>query len=251
MRILRLIVLLLAFFFVAFPTVFAQKNYNTYARRNRPSSAPWTFAVNGGVYFPEVYGVGHKIYGSKDYNPAFGISIGKQVISNIGIRTDLATGKLSGNNFGTPPALTDQTPSFYRNFTTDVKLSASANIVLSFPLFRTGAYKSRPFTVQGWGGAGVINFESQFVQNPSTTIYYGTVTDVYTCFGGALKYRVGKRVDLGANYVVHMYNGYNLDAVQVKGPNKDRFSFAYISLNLLLGEMEDWRYGRSKSCYTF
>lgn len=232
-------------------TVFAQKNYNTYAKRSGPSAAPWNISVNGGVFFPELLGKENAIYGSKDYNPAFGISIGRQLFSNIGLRADLSSGKLSANNFDTPPATSDQIPAFYRDYTTDVRMSASLNLVLSIPILRIGQYRNRPITFNAWGGAGVINFETQFNVNPDRNVYYGEVTDVYTTAGAALKYRVGKRVDLGANYSANFFNGYNLDAVQVTGPNKDTYSFAYISLNILIGEMADWRYGRSRSCYSF
>src|SRR5688572_13022726 len=102
----------------------AQKSYHQFLKRKQVTiTPPWTFTFNTGVFFVEMPGSDHTIYKQKDYNPAYGFSIGRRLVRNISLRGDLAKGKLSANNFKSTPALTDQVYSYYRDFTTDINYS--------------------------------------------------------------------------------------------------------------------------------
>jgi hypothetical protein len=236
-------------YFICTPAT-AQISYSNYSKKkNITLTAPWNFAVNSGVFFTELIGVDNQIYKQKEFNPAYGFSLERKLFGNVALRFDYAKGKLSANNFKSAPALTDHYHAYYRQFTTDIQYTYGASLIVNRMLYSSGKFYRSPLILSIWGGAGVIDFETQFVQNPDAPIYYGKVTDLYQNLGVAVRYRYLRRVDFGLNYLMYFYRGYNLDAVKVHGgTHKDRFSFAYVSAHVMLGKM---KVPSKQPCYAY
>jgi hypothetical protein len=216
----------------------AQKRYKYYNQFGRSKTSRLTpaFSIgfNAGVFFTQVIGVDNKIYKQKEFNPAYGISIEKRIFYNISLRADVAQGKLSANNFKSKPAETDHYYSFYRTYNTKINYSTGTSIVGTVPILTNKQFHHHPVNLQVWVGGGLIDFETQFIQYPETPIYYGKIINTYKHIGIAAKYRLSDFSEVGMNYIVYFYDGYNLDAVKVHGPSKDKFSFAYVSFNFIL-----------------
>jgi OmpA-OmpF porin, OOP family len=223
----------------------AQKRYKFYNqfRRNKTSrlTPPLSVGLNAGVFFPNIIAFDNEIYKQKDLNPAYGISLEKRLFYNVSLRVDAARGKLSANNFKSKPATHDSQYAYYRNFTTDINYTAGISLTGTFPILTKKQFYDHPVFIHTWIGAGIIDFETQFVQYPETPIYYGKVTDIYKHFGVAGKYRLSDFSEVGLNYMIYFYDGYNLDAVKVRGPHKDQFSFAYVSMNFIIGGSRRYR----------
>lgn len=199
----------------------------------------WSVGINAGMQNPfTIFGGKNDFDARNGFIPSYGvgISVEKQLGYNFGLRGDLMTGGLEGENL--------KTSSFEEgSFKTTIKFDATLNFVVNFGNvdFLKRDNKFSPFASFGFG---LANFEAEadfadpnFLSNQGEYVISGNTYEFIMPVGVGVKYALNDNIRLKLGYTVKFMDGDKLDASDFY-TNNDRYQYTYLGATYSLGKKE-------------
>ncbi len=196
----------------------------------------WSIGIHAGAMAPFSAAGGRNDFSKWGTTLGYGAYIKYQTSHVFGLQLDFLRGTLKGDNsklwVGLPP------PSPFASFTTELHWATSLSGVVTLGNINWSQLHTsiQPYVTLGGGAA---NFNATTVSNAGTSVSYnpnGSNTEFYIPFGLGIKANLSQSVNLDLGYTMAYVDADNLDGY-VKAPyNGDKFSYAHIGLEFMLGK---------------
>ena len=196
----------------------------------------WSIGVHAGAMAPFSAAGGRNDFSKWSTTLGYGAYIKYQTSHVFGLQLDFLKGSLKGDNsklwVGLPP------PSPFASFETQLHWAASLSGVVTLGNINWSQLHTsiQPYLSIGGGAA---NFNATTVSNSGSSVSYnpnGSNTEFYIPFGVGIKANLSQSVNLDLGYSMAYVDADNLDGY-VKAPyNGDKFSYAHIGLEFMLGK---------------
>ena len=195
----------------------------------------WSFGLSGGALAP-VAGVG----GKNDFSNwlpkiGYGAYIKYQASHIVGFQLDFLRGILEANNDKLQGNAVPVSP--YKSFTTEIHWATSLSGIFTLGNINWSQLHTafQPYVSVG---AGAINFNPTMVTNTGNTVSYktdGSLTELYVPVGFGIKANLSRSVNLDLGYTMGFVDADNLDGYSKSPFTGDKFSYAHIGLEFVLG----------------
>ncbi len=196
----------------------------------------WSIGFHAGAMAPFSAAGGRNDFSNWQTSLGYGAYIKYQISHVLGLQLDVMRGKLKGNNeklwAGLPP------PGPFYSFETELHWATSLSGVVTLGNINWSQLHTsiQPYISLG---AGAVNFNATTVSNSGTSVSYnpnGSNTEFYIPIGFGMKANLSQSVNLDLGYTMAYVDADNLDGY-VKSPyNGDKFSYAHIGLEFMLGK---------------
>ncbi|MBB5394430.1 OmpA family protein [Mucilaginibacter sp. AK015] len=194
----------------------------------------WSIGVHGGLLTPfTIFGAnGRQDFRQPQSEIGYGGYIKKQFTPTFGLQADFLRGEVSGmrgqDGVGTPSS-----------FNTKLNWSGalSANITLGNISWFNSKSAIQPYLT---AGAGYMGYKTTTTDAGGTTTAYtngageNSINEWFVPVGLGFKVNLGSSVNLDLGYQVNFVQSDNFDGYNT-GSSNDRFSYAHIGLEFLLG----------------
>ncbi len=196
----------------------------------------WSIGIHGGGIAPFSAFGGRNDFSDWKTSLGYGVYIKNQFSHALGLQLDFMRGNLEGNNdrlwAGAPPV------SPYKSFRTNIHWATSLSGVLTLGNINWSQLHTsiQPYVSLG---AGAINTSSTLVNAAGTTVNYDggdKNTAFYVPLGLGLKANLSQSVNLDLGYRVGFVDGDDLDGYMKDPYVSDKFSYAHIGLEFILGK---------------
>ncbi|GGH06075.1 OmpA family protein [Mucilaginibacter phyllosphaerae] len=219
-------------------TLFAQTDSVQTTNYVKPFSGgpvrTWSIGFNGGLLTPfTIFGAnGRQDFRQPQSEIGYGGYIKKQFSPTFALQADFLRGEVSGTRgqagFGTPNSF---------NTKLDWSGALSANITLGNISWFHSKTSIQPYLT---AGAGYMGYKTTITDAAGNTTPYAngagenTINEWFVPVGLGFKVNLGPSVNLDLGYQVNFVQSDNFDGYNI-GNSNDRFSYAHIGLEFLLG----------------
>ncbi|MES2003984.1 MAG: OmpA family protein [Bacteroidota bacterium] len=195
----------------------------------------WSIGLNAGVMAPFAASGGRNDFSNWQATLGYGGYLKFQTSHVFGLQLDILRGSLKANNdklwAGQPPV------SPYKSFNTEVHWATSLSGVVTLGNINWSQLHTSIQPYLSIGG-GAINFKATNVTAAGTTVEYSperSLTEFYVPFGLGIKANLSQSVNLDLGYKMAFVDADNLDGYLKAPYNGDKFSYAHIGLEFILG----------------
>lgn len=196
----------------------------------------WSFGLHAGAMAPFAATGGRNDFSKWGTTLGYGAYIKYQVSHVFGLQLDAMRGTLKGDNsklwVGLPP------PSPFASFSTELHWATSLSGVVTLGNINWSQLHTsiQPYLSLGGGAA---NFNATTVSNSGTSVSYnpnGSNTEFYIPVGLGIKANLSQSINLDLGYTMAYVDADNLDGYMKAPYNGDKFSYAHIGLEFMLGK---------------
>ncbi len=195
----------------------------------------WSFGLHAGAMAPFAATGGKNDFSKWVPSLEYGAYLKLQTSHILGFQLDVIRGTLKANNdklwAGAPPV------SPFKSFSTDINLAASLSAVVTLGNINWSQLNTsiKPYLSVG---AGAVNFKATTVSSTGTSVNFnpnGSNTEFYMPFGLGIRASLSESVNLDLGYTMAFVDADNIDGYYKVPYIGDKFSYAHIGLEFVLG----------------
>ena len=195
----------------------------------------WSIGVHGGAMFPISALGGRNDFSKWNATLGYGAYIKYQTSHVFGLQLDFLKGTLKGDNsklwVGLPP------PGPFASFQTELHYAASLSGVVTLGNINWSQLHTSIQPYLSLGG-GIASYNATTVSNSGVSVSYnpnGNNSAFYVPFGLGLKANLSQSINLDLGYTMAYVDADDLDGYEKSPFNGDKFSYAHIGLEFMLG----------------
>jgi len=195
----------------------------------------WSFGIHAGAMAPFNAAGGRNDFSQWKADLEYGAYLKYQISHALGFQLDVVRGTLEANN---SKLLANATPiSPYSSFSTDVHFAASLSAVVTLGNINWSQLHTSIQPYLSLGG-GAINFNPHLITTSDVSVNFnpsGSNTEFYVPFGLGIKANLSRSINLDLGYTMAYVDADNLDGYYKPPYVGDKFSYAHIGLEFILG----------------
>ena len=193
----------------------------------------WSIGIHGGMIAPF-----SALGGKNDFSkwlPDFGYGayVKYQLSHGFGLQLDLLKGTLKGNNEKQLAGAPVVSP--YQSFKTNINLAASLSGVITLGNI---SWSQLHTSIQPYisVGGGVVSYNPTTISTSGTSVTNGSSSAFYVPVGLGIKANLSQSINLDLGYTMAYVDADNLDGYYKSPFLNDKFSYAHIGLEFVLGK---------------
>jgi OOP family OmpA-OmpF porin len=195
----------------------------------------WSIGIHGGMIAPFAAVGGKNDFSKWLPNLGYGAYVKYQVSHGFGLQLDFLRGKLEGNNEKQLAGAPVVSP--YQSFKTDINWATSLSGVITLGNISWSQLHTFIQPYVSFGG-GAVNYNPTTVSTSGTSVNFqpnGSLTAFYVPVGLGIKANLSQSVNLDLGYTMAYVDADNLDGYYKSPYLGDKFSYAHIGLEFVLG----------------
>jgi len=196
----------------------------------------WSIGVHGGMIAPFAAVGGKNDFSKWLPNFGYGAYVKYQLSHGFGLQLDFLRGTLEGNNEKQLAGAPVVSP--YQSFKTDINWASSLSGVITLGNINWSQLHTfiQPYVTIG---GGAVNYNPTTVSASGTSVNFepnGSLTAFYVPVGLGIKANLSQSINLDLGYTMAYLDADNLDGYYKAPFLSDKFSYAHIGLEFVLGK---------------
>ncbi len=196
----------------------------------------WSIGVHGGMIAPFAAVGGKNDFSKWLPNFGYGAYVKYQLSHGFGLQLDFLRGTLEGNNEKQLAGAPVVSP--YQSFKTDINWASSLSGVITLGNINWSQLHTfiQPYVTIG---GGAVNYNPTTVSASGTSVNFepnGSLTAFYVPVGLGIKANLSQSINLDLGYTMAYVDADNLDGYYKAPFLSDKFSYAHIGLEFVLGK---------------
>ena len=218
------------------PITYSSKNVNSTLFNGIEPYRTWSIGIHTGALVPMSAFGGRNDFSNWESNIGYGFYVKKQISHVFGLQADFFGGKLSANNSTLWEGVAPTGP--YHSFETNLNWGTSLNVVATLGNINWTQVRTwvKPYVSFG---VGSVNYNPHLTTKSGTSVDFHSnenISNMYIPVGFGAKAHLTELLNLDLGYLVGFFDGDNLDGFYKEPIINDRFSYAHIGVEFIIGD---------------